>query len=94
MREDYKEDYRTRFAKESEKQTKKTKKHHTGLYRFLAAVMLFSILMFAFQNHISVCGINEAKIEKLMSSDSHWSMLVEKTNHLYKKVVVSLREEK
>lgn len=94
MQDDFREDYRTRFTKESVKQTKKTKKHHTGFYRFLAAVMLFSILMFAFRNHISVCGINEAGIEKMMSSDSHWKMLVEKTNLLYEKVVVSLREQK
>ncbi len=57
------------------------------LIRFIAAAMLFLILLFAVKNDFSFEGFDREYIMKCLESNDYWNMLVEKAGDAASEVV-------
>lgn len=55
-----------------------------SFYRPLFSVLLFVCLITAFQFHYSFHGIDRNKVEKILSDDSHYQMLVKQAEMVIK----------
>ena len=64
------------------------------LIRFIAAAMLFLILLFAVKNDFSFEGFDKEYIMKCLENNDYWNMLVEKAGDAASEVVAWYRSIK
>ncbi len=54
--------------------------HYFGIIRMLAAGMAFLALIVAFHFQVSYQGFDRESVEKVLSDDSHWNLLVDEVS--------------
>ena len=61
-------------------------RHRYGLWRFVAAVVLFFAFMAGAHFDVSIQGWNRERLEKMLSDDTRWKQVVREVSHVMERL--------